>query len=309
MKSRIIFLGLLALTLCGCAGTATTSKTQAAGGTSPTRGFHLTNFGDALDLYQEASGRTILSSPQIAEMVIDVSSKAVLSQRLVTVLDQVFTDHGCITKNFDDKFVLIIPDRASAVFEQVAPPPLGTTGEKWVPGALRFVGADPLQILDVYQEISGRTVLRPSTLPAASISVRSQTALTQEENIWVMETALVLAGIAMIPEKNNFIFALPLNAKEKLSGLKPHGAIIKKETLTFNDAKVESVLETYARLLGREAQTQPNAASTRISLRPQKDLTFDEAIYALEAVGTTERAAIHSRRRKQNHGCAAYAKG
>src|SRR5260370_32226604 len=75
----------------------------------------------------------------------------------------------------------------------------GRTGPKeFEPGALNFQNTDLLQVLAVYQEISGRTVIRPATLPAPTISVRNQTPLSRVQALQLLDTVLAQNGIAMV---------------------------------------------------------------------------------------------------------------
>src|SRR5690349_19407845 len=58
------------------------------------------------------------------------------------------------------------------------------------PGSLNFQNTDVNQVLAIYQEISGRTVIRPTSLPAPTISLRNQTPLSRVEALRLMDTVL-----------------------------------------------------------------------------------------------------------------------
>ena len=64
-------------------------------------------------------------------------------------------------------------------------------------GTLDFRSAELAQVLAIYQELSGRTVIR-GTLPAPTITVRNQTPLNRVEALQLLDTVLAEHGIAMV---------------------------------------------------------------------------------------------------------------
>jgi general secretion pathway protein D len=83
------------------------------------------------------------------------------------------------------------------------------------PGDLDFKGAPLDQIFDAYQEYSGRTILRPFTLPASSITLRSATAMTRKQAVQALDSVLALNGIVMINLGEIFVKAVPAAQAEK----------------------------------------------------------------------------------------------
>jgi general secretion pathway protein D len=77
------------------------------------------------------------------------------------------------------------------------------------PGMIKFQDTDLLQVLEIYQELTGRTVLRPATLPQTKISIKSQTALTRREGVQALDSVLSLNGITMMPQGDKFVKAVP----------------------------------------------------------------------------------------------------
>ncbi len=65
------------------------------------------------------------------------------------------------------------------------------------------------QFLDIYQKISGRAVLRPSSLPAVTITFKPRTPLTVRETLQAYDTVLALNQITMIPQGEKFVEAVP----------------------------------------------------------------------------------------------------
>src|SRR5688572_8228328 len=87
--------------------------------------------------------------------------------------------------------------------------PGGPAEEVFPPGLIKFQDADISQVLEVYQELTGRTVMRPQSLPATKVTIRSQTPLTRKEAIQALDSILSLNGVSMIPIGEKFVNAVP----------------------------------------------------------------------------------------------------
>lgn len=91
---------------------------------------------------------------------------------------------------------------------------VGTNGnaqaeDKFPPGLIKLNDADVNQVLELYQLFTGRTVMRGPTLPNTKITIQSQTELTRKEAIQALDSILSLNGIAMIPQGEKFVKAVP----------------------------------------------------------------------------------------------------
>ena len=82
---------------------------------------------------------------------------------------------------------------------------------------INFPGTDLNQVLQIYADLVGRTVLRPTALPAQQISLKTQTPLTKREAIQAFDSVLSLNGISMINFGDKFVKALPV-AEANLAG-------------------------------------------------------------------------------------------
>ena len=80
---------------------------------------------------------------------------------------------------------------------------------------IKFQDADIGQVLDIYQELTGRTVLKPSSLPATKVSIKTQTELSRTEAIQALDSILSMNGIAMVPQGTKFVKAVAEAAKGK----------------------------------------------------------------------------------------------
>ena len=87
--------------------------------------------------------------------------------------------------------------------------PANPDEEVFPPGLIKFQDADLLQVLEVYQELTGRTVLRPNNLPQTKISIKSQTQLTRREAIAALDSILAMNQVTMVPQGDKFVKAVP----------------------------------------------------------------------------------------------------
>ena len=72
-----------------------------------------------------------------------------------------------------------------------------------------FRQADLNQVLDIYSMMVNRTILRPATLPAPTITLTTQGQLTMREGIQALEAVLALNGITMVNMGDKFVKAMP----------------------------------------------------------------------------------------------------
>jgi len=93
-----------------------------------------------------------------------------------------------------------------------SPLPVKASEEQTIPpGFINWVGADlNSQVLPIYADMVGRSILRPAALPAAIIVFKNQTELTKREAIQAIDAVLALNGIAMINVGEKFVKAVPI---------------------------------------------------------------------------------------------------
>lgn len=106
------------------------------------------------------------------------------------------------------------PGANAAIPEEL--PTTFTTLELENPTEVMPVGAWQIQnmpldaFLDVYADLVGRTVIRPSTLPQAQINFKMKTPLTKRELVQALEGVLMVNQITIIPSGQKFVTASPL---------------------------------------------------------------------------------------------------
>jgi len=83
--------------------------------------------------------------------------------------------------------------------------------EEIVPaGSINWTSADIEQVLDIYSQYVGRTLLRPAALPAGTIVLQIKTDLTKSEVIEAIQAVLALNNIAVINVGEKFVKVVPV---------------------------------------------------------------------------------------------------
>jgi general secretion pathway protein D len=83
--------------------------------------------------------------------------------------------------------------------------------EEMVPaGFINFQGVDLSQVLEVYSQLVGRTLLR-AALPSAQIVLKTATPLTKTEAIEALQAVLSLNGVAVVNVGDKFVKVVPLD--------------------------------------------------------------------------------------------------
>jgi type II secretory pathway component GspD/PulD (secretin) len=160
---------------------------------------------------------------------------------------------------------------------------------------LKFNQADSSVVFDIYQEISGRTLLASPALVRTKITLKTQTELSRAEAVWMLEEMFFLSGIQLIQEGTKFTFALPAirNAAAPKIPAHPLAEKLKASTKTFpvgtfklSQASAQQVLPLYAELIERQPLFDPSSRTpaTQFTLRTQTNLTLVEAVYAFDAL-------------------------
>ncbi|HXI51295.1 MAG TPA: secretin N-terminal domain-containing protein, partial [Candidatus Saccharimonadales bacterium] len=114
-------------------------------------------------------------------------------------------------------------------------------------GMIKFQEADLSQVLEIYQELTGRTVLKPASVPQAKISIKTQTELTRAEAVQALDTILAMNGISMVPQGEKFVKAVA----EAQAG---------NQGMRFIDAPIDSLPEsaTYVTTVVQLTNATPN---------------------------------------------------
>jgi type II secretory pathway component GspD/PulD (secretin) len=94
-------------------------------------------------------------------------------------------------------------------FSSFDPPKGAAAARQFDTGMLKLADADLEQVLNLYQEVSARTVIRNPRLPPVKISLHNQTPLTRVETLQLLDSTLVQNGITMVLAGDLSVKAVP----------------------------------------------------------------------------------------------------
>lgn len=106
--------------------------------------------------------------------------------------------------------VLLLATSLTVAHAQPTATPLPPTGAETMIGPIKFGDITIDAALEMLERWSGRSVLRPTGLPATSLSFSLNQKLTREEARQALETLLSMNGIAVTPLGDKFLKVVPL---------------------------------------------------------------------------------------------------
>ena len=250
-----------------------------------------------LDIYQRIAERTALLAPGLPRVAIDLQSEGPLSaEAALTALADAFAGKSIALVPQGAKFVFAVPASQVARLRELKPPKESDPNslEKTIPaGMIMFSDSDPAQVLDIYQELSGRTVISAVDRPRLKISIKSQTAWTRSETLWALETVLRLGDVTVSPHQDKIAIAQsPLAAlppkefpSNQTAAAAARASNVSAAQLVIRSARPEEFLKIYAGLLAREAlPIESSLPQTWLRIRSQTPLTAAQSVYALDVL-------------------------
>jgi general secretion pathway protein D len=141
-------------------------------------------------------------------------------------------------------------------------------------GALTLRDESIDQVLALLERWTGKTILRPQALPAATFTLTLKGNVSREEAVRALETLLTLNGVAISPLDDKFLKVTPLTmakseAPELIDGstlgLPPSGRVASK-VFQLNFLRVSEFMPQIAGLLSLEPAAR-RLSSTRLTPR------------------------------------------
>jgi hypothetical protein len=293
---------------------------------------HQTPLDEALELYQQYSGKTVLRSPNlpsISEFDKPIPSSDTNGMRVV--LENELLNKGVELISLDDAIAMAVesgwknssaanyiatikrrPAQVLAAASNVPAPDGEKPAEDSIPpGTVDFRGADIHQFLDIYALLLNRNLLR-SPIISSTFKLHTQTPLTKSAAIYLLEVSLALNGIASVDDGTNFVQIVPINriANVKLQApqrnaddpvLNPttsrefgylHSPMPGKGEQKASQGPVNDMVAYYAELTGRTAVPASNAGRMLAIFKAQTPLTKAEMLYALDTTLALNGVAI-----------------
>lgn len=101
-----------------------------------------------------------------------------------------------------------IPKRAQGRIYGSLDEPSASEPKEFSAGVLNLNDANVEDVLGLYQEISGRSVIRSGNLPEVGLTFRNESALTRREALQALDTVMAGQGIAMLNFGSNYVKAV-----------------------------------------------------------------------------------------------------
>jgi type II secretory pathway component GspD/PulD (secretin) len=117
---------------------------------------------------------------------------------------------GCSESARQDKWASDPSDAGPTTFSSLDKPS-AKNRKTLAPGVISLESADTEAVFKIYQSISGRTIVRPATLPSSKITLRTESPVTILKALQLLDTALAQNGIVMIPQGADVVKAVPPN--------------------------------------------------------------------------------------------------
>jgi hypothetical protein len=260
----------------------------------------------ALQLYQKAVQRTLLGSCALPEDRIDFYSKpARVPADLAKDLEAALSSAGIRFWAEGEKFTAFgretnldeLMRQAHTVSEEICrrtatgPQPAGVPEGSLSPGFINFPMTDLKDVLAIYQELTGWTLLTPGELPWPAVCFRNETPLSKCEAIFAMTAVIALNGVSIVPVSGTFLFTAPAAQTNKLTALLQTGmpvhslatpASVDAGAIQLHAVQLPDLLATYEKLCGQPVAAGSELLRARQEFRNQTPLTAYEALYGLD---------------------------
>jgi hypothetical protein len=102
-----------------------------------------------------------------------------------------------------------VPLKRQRTFSSLDAPDRDSDSETFPAGSINLEQVNLAQILKLYEDLSGRTMIASPNLAPISVTVRTKTALLRREVLQAFDTILAQHGITIIPVGTEFVKAVP----------------------------------------------------------------------------------------------------
>lgn len=284
----------------------------------------------ALELYQQYSGKTVLRSPNLPPLAeFDQPIPSSDTNGMLVVLENELAKRGIEFIPLRGLFVLAVesgwnnssignyvlnlkPRAPGASISPSSASAADADSRKTIPpGTVTLLGADLNQVLDLYAALVNRNILRVSQLSSRPFKLQTKTALGKNDAIYMLEVLLALSGIASVEDGTNLLQIVPL---KQIANLKLQAPLRDADEPLIDPNTVRTVgyarfvpgkpaeisrqgaandlVAYYAELTGRKAVPSQPLGGIPVVFRAQTQITKRELLYALETVLTLNGLAI-----------------
>ena len=272
-----------------------------------------------LNLYVRLANRTVLRPARLPTFELSLYTKgSVSSADLMSAIANALKQNDVFIQPHGDKFLivaregevsLVAPDvkAASDALASSLAQTSGSNADELLPaGLISLQNTDLSQVVQIYSDLVGRTIIRPTALPAMTIKLFTATPLTRSEAIYSLSATLALNGVSLMPAGEKFVFVYPTAQKGMAAGIlarKPAAAAagtnsIPAGSINLMAAALPVVAGLYREISGQSLELNADLPNVRILFRSQTALTPDEALLGFEYVLAWNRLVIEKAENK-----------
>ncbi len=147
-------------------------------------------------------------------------------------------------------------------------------------------------ILDVYGELTGRTLLMSARLPLLELKLTPELLANTNRAIAAIETEFARQGLEAIRDGAKFIRVSPAGLQNsaltnyllRVADSQPAGEVIPKGHVNWSAADLNQVLATYSDISRRTLIRGMSLRSASIRFQNQGSLTISEFLYAIKVI-------------------------
>jgi hypothetical protein len=255
--------------------------------------------GQTLKLYASLANRTVLRPFQLPTFELSLRSEGSISgPDLMGAVASALKEKDILVSPHGDKFVIVaragqlelVSPELKAASDNLSLASGANAGELLPPGMINFPSTDVNQVLQIYQELVNRTVIRPTALPAQLMVFSNHNPLTRSELNYALTATLALNGVSVMPAGDKFVFVFPtalkIQATEILARKPVTSAVgtgpIPAGGVNLNAASLSMVAKLLQDLSGQALESDAALPDVRIILRNQTPLTPAEALQGFE---------------------------
>jgi hypothetical protein len=277
-----------------------------------------------VDTYAELTRKTVLAPSTLPALPDSIDSEQPATEtNMIVFLEKEFSKKGISVVQDGPCFVRLVPGgewqgKLSAMPLRGAQLHASSTRQLIPAGAVNFSGAELTQVLEIYAELKGRTILRSQTLPSPTIRLKNQSPLTREEMVYALETVLAMNGLGTVDDGQAFVQIVPIQLRSQVN---THAPTAEEGAKLFDAKKVPSIgysnprpqtkmerdlerwqkaffefirlngtrkssaqdlLELYAQLTDKKAEPSRNYETSPIWFHVATALSKSELLYAIE---------------------------
>ena len=167
---------------------------------------------EALEVYSQLTGRTVLRSSFLANVAIAAQLPDDTNVAIRLIEDEL-RRQGIEVIPDGALFVRVVPrawtNSEAARFLATLKPP-SPEGERFPGGAINWTAADFVQVLAFYREFRSRTLLQHMSLALAPIVLKTRQAMSKNEVSYAITVLLAINGVAAIDDGEKFVQLVPV---------------------------------------------------------------------------------------------------